>query len=40
MTKEDLFCLAKDFNEWIENMSEKYNYNKNEIQYLIKQLLI
>lgn len=39
MTSEELISLVEDFNEWLENMAEKYNWNKDEIQYLIKQFL-
>ncbi len=35
---EDLFDLAGDFNEWLENMSEKYGLHKDDIQAIIKQL--
>jgi hypothetical protein len=40
MTREELFSLLEDFNEWLENMAEKYNWDKNDIQYLIKQFLM
>lgn len=40
MDREDLICLAEDFNKWLDMMSEKYNWNKDDIQALIKQLLI
>ncbi len=39
MDREDLICLAEDFNKWLENMSEKYGANKDDIQALIKQFL-
>lgn len=39
MTREDLISLVEDFNEWLENMAVKYNWDKDEIQYLIKQFL-
>lgn len=39
MTSEDLIDLAEDFNKWLDEMSEKYGVNKDDIQYLIKQLL-
>ena len=40
MTKEDLICIAKDFNEWLKDMAEKYSLDKDNIQDLIKQFLI
>lgn len=40
MTSEDLICLADDFNKWLENMAVKYNWNKDDMQALIKQFLI
>lgn len=39
MTREELISLVEDFNEWLENMAKKYNWDKDEIQYLIKQFL-
>jgi len=32
--------LAEDFNEWLEDMSEKYKWDKDDIQELIRQFLI
>lgn len=40
MTSEELISLVEDFNEWLENMAEKYNWDKNDIQALIKQFLM
>ena len=40
MYRENLICLAEDFNVWLDNMAEKYNCNKNDIQALIKQFLM
>ncbi len=40
MNREELISLVEDFNEWLENMAVKYNWNKDDIQALIKQLLI
>ena len=40
MTKEDLIHIAEDFNKWLEDMAEKYNLDKNDVQDLIKQFLI
>jgi len=36
----EALCIALDFNEWLENMSEKYGWDKNDVQLLIKQLLM
>ena len=40
MTREDAICIAEEFSEWLENMAEKYRWDKNDIQSLIKQFLM
>ncbi len=40
MTQEDLFELAEDFNEWLKNMSIKYDCYEDDIQEIIKQFLM
>lgn len=40
MTRNDAICIAEDFNEWLENMAERYNLDKDDVQALIKQFLI
>jgi hypothetical protein len=37
--RENLFDLLEDFNKWLEDMSEKYGMDKDDIQALIKQFL-
>ena len=39
-TREELLCLAEEFDKWLEYMVEKYNWDKNEVQSLIKQFLM
>lgn len=39
MINEDLIKLAQDFNKWLEDMSEKYNFDKDDIQELIHYFL-
>lgn len=38
--EEELLYIAEDFNKWLENMSEKYKWDKDEVQALIKQFLM
>ena len=38
--KEVLLCIAEEFNKWLEDMSEKYKWDKDELQALIKQFLM
>lgn len=40
MTRDDAICIAEDFSEWLEDMAEKYNLDKDDVQDLIKQFLI
>ena len=40
MTRDNVICIAEDFNEWLKDMAEKYNLDKDNIQDLIKQFLI
>lgn len=40
MIRENVICIAEDFDKWLEDIAEKYNLNKNDIQTLIKQFLI
>lgn len=39
ITSEGLISLAEDFNKWLEGISEKYNCDKDDIQFLIKEFL-
>ena len=38
--EEELLWIAEDFNKWLEDMSEKYKWDKDEVQALIKQFLM
>ncbi len=40
MTREEIFCIAAEFSEWLEDMAEKYRWDKDDIQSLIKQFLM
>lgn len=40
MTRENLICIAEEFNEWLENVAEKYQADKNDVQAIIKQFLM
>lgn len=40
MTREEAICIAEEFSKWLENMAEKYRWDKNDIQSLIKQFLM
>ncbi len=39
MTREEAICIAEEFGEWLEEMAEKYRWDKDDIQSLIKQFL-
>lgn len=40
MIGEEIICIAVEFNKWLEDIAEKYKWDKDEIQDLIKQFLI
>lgn len=40
MTREEAICIAEEFSKWLEDTAKKYRWNTNEIQALIKQILI
>lgn len=40
MTREHLIEIAKEFSKWLEEMSEKYGWDKDDVQSLIKQFLM
>ena len=40
MTGEQLLCIAEEFDKWLEDMAEKYKWDKDEVQILIKQFLM
>lgn len=40
MTIEEVICIAEEFSEWLEDMAEKYGWNKDDVQALIKQFLM
>lgn len=39
-TVKELLCIAEEFNCWLEDMSDKYNWDKDDVQFLIKQFLM
>jgi hypothetical protein len=40
MRSEDAINIAKEFNEWLEDIAEKYGWDKNDVQALIKWALM
>lgn len=40
MTDEELLCIAEEFNAWLEDMAEKYKWDKDDVQALIRQFLM
>ena len=40
MTREEAINIAEDFGKWLEDMAEKYRWDKDDIQALIKQFLM
>lgn len=40
MTAEEAISIAEDFNEWLEDIAEKYKWTKDDVQSLIKQFLM
>ena len=40
MKEEQLICIAEEFNKWLEDMAEKYKWDKDDMQSLIKQFLM
>ena len=39
-TTEEVILIAEKFNDWLEDIAKKYGWDKNDVQFLIKQLLI
>ena len=39
-SKEKVINIAEEFNEWLEDMTEKYGWDKDNVQALIKQFLM
>lgn len=37
---KEILYIAYEFNEWLGNMSEKYKWDKDDVQFLIKQFLM
>ena len=37
---EELVSIAEEFNKWLEDMSKKYGWDKDDVQALIKQFLM
>ena len=40
MTTEEVLLILEDFNDWLEDVAKKYGWDKNDIQGLIKLLLM
>lgn len=40
MTREELICIAEEFSKWLEDIAEKYQTDKDEVQAVIKQFLM
>lgn len=40
MTKEEVINIAEEFSKWLEDIAEKYGWDKNDVQALIKQFLM
>lgn len=40
MTREEAISIAEEFSEWLENIAEKYGWDKDDVQSLIKQFLM
>ena len=40
MTQEQLIEIAEKLNKWLEDTSAEYSIGKDDLQYIIKQLLI
>lgn len=38
--EEELICIAVEFNGWLEHTAEKYGWDKDDVQAIIKQFLI
>ena len=40
MTREEAINIAEEFSKWLEEIAEKYGWDKDDIQVLIKQFLM
>ncbi len=40
MTVKEVINIAEELSEWLEDIAEKYGCDKDEVQVLIKQLLM
>lgn len=40
MTTKEVINIAEDFDKWLEDTAEKYGWDKNDVQGLIKLLLV
>ena len=38
--KEEMANIAEDFNKWLEDITKKYGWDKDEVQVLIKWFLM
>lgn len=39
MTREEIIIIAEKFGEWLADIAEKHNVDKDDVQELIKQFL-
>lgn len=40
MTHEEIIHIAEEFSKWLEDIAEKYEWDKDDVQALIKQFLM
>lgn len=40
MTREEVISIAEEFSEWLDYIAEKYEWDKDDVQSLIKQFLM
>ena len=40
MTREEAINIAEEFSKWLEDIAEKYGWDKNDVQALIRLFLM
>jgi len=40
MTREETINIAEEFSKWLEDIAEKYKWDKDDVQNLIRQFLM
>jgi hypothetical protein len=40
MLREEALNIAEEFSEWLEDIAEKYGWDKDDVQDLIRQFLL